>query len=207
MDNVNNLAFWESVEKSDPESLKQVNKRNGFTAISAQYQIKKATEVWGQYGYRWGVKGCKWSLVGTELVLEAIFYYPSHDWVTMVNENTGAIKQSGYAEFEMAAGMLFKPGDECHKKLLTDFTTKALSKLGFNADVFMDKMKWDGHQFVDDSQDEYARIIIEELNLLNPEKFKIKEMTEYLKKNPSKVGAFKKRLESLKEEGKNEVHK
>ena len=42
----NNMALWNSVCETDPQFTKSVNQRGGFTAIGAQSQIMKATEVW-----------------------------------------------------------------------------------------------------------------------------------------------------------------
>ena len=45
-----NLELWKSVETTDPEFTKKVNQRGGFTAIAAQSQLMKATEVFGPFG-------------------------------------------------------------------------------------------------------------------------------------------------------------
>ena len=44
---MNNTELWDSVEKTDPRFTKKVNQRGGFTAIGAQYQMRKATESFG----------------------------------------------------------------------------------------------------------------------------------------------------------------
>jgi hypothetical protein len=124
-----NMTLWNSVSKTEDKYKKAVNYgKRSFTAINAQSQIKKATEIWGEYGRRWGVKGCKYEYLRdannniVELTLEAIFYYPFEN-------NT--------CEFEISTDIKYVAGSDCRKKILTDLTTKALSKLGFNADVFM----------------------------------------------------------------------
>lgn len=116
--------LWKQVCTTDPKHTKKVQSRGGFTAINATYQIRQATEIWGSYGSNWGVKDLNWDYIRNgkgdilEIVLEAVFYYPN-------------------GSFPLAADCLYKPGQDCRKKLLTDFTTKCLSKLGFNADVFL----------------------------------------------------------------------
>lgn len=123
-----NLKLWKSVELTDPNYTKKVNQRGGFTAISAAYQFKKATESFGAYGHGWGVRDCKYDYVSkpngeiVEVVLEAIFYYTS-----------GTVE----GVFELSTCMPYRVGNDTRKKLLTDLTTKALSKLGFSADIFM----------------------------------------------------------------------
>ena len=136
---IDNMTLWDAVAESDTKSLKQVGKRGGFTAISAQYQIKKATELWGPYGASWGLFECQFSMIqdangnNTEMTLDAVFTYPGF---------------AAPVTFPISCDMPYVPGNETRKKLMTDATTKALSKLGFNADVFMDLLAWDGNKYV-----------------------------------------------------------
>lgn len=123
------LVLWDSVCKTDPNYVKKVQQRGGFTAINAQYQIKNATDQFGPYGDGWGMKDLNYGYItnveGTpvEIYLDAIFWYK--------------LETDHYAEFPISGDALYKPGQDLRKKLLTDVTTKALSKLGFNADVFL----------------------------------------------------------------------
>lgn len=126
-DKPDNMALWNAVCETDPATTTEVKQRGGFTAICAQSQLKRATERWGPYGDIWGVRGLCWGSMGgpnadnpAEITLDAEFYYPG-----------GA--------FEISSDMAYKPGNDTRKKLLTDLTTKALSKLGFNSDVFEGK--------------------------------------------------------------------
>lgn len=141
---VETTYLWETVCDSDPGTLKHVTQRGGFTAIAAQAQIKRATELWGPYGYKWGLRDCKFSgLPGQDgaglacLTLDATFFYPC--------SLDGVVRE---AVFEISSDIAYDPRGECRKKLMTDVTTKALSKLGFNADVFLDQMKWDGNKYI-----------------------------------------------------------
>ena len=47
-----------------------------------------------------------------------------------------------------------KLDDECYKKVSTDALTKGLSKLGFNADVFLGQ--WDDNRYVSQMKKEFA---------------------------------------------------
>ena len=119
----NTMRIWQEVCTTDPDMTKFVDKHGGFTAICAQSQIKRATELWGPYGSTWGVRELQWQRWGhrpdkpsppdtpeaTTLLLQATFFYPD-----------GA--------FELASDIPYDPKHECYKKLLTDLTTKALSK-------------------------------------------------------------------------------
>jgi hypothetical protein len=121
-EDVDNMKLWNSVEKTDPRFTKFISYGSRrFTAISAYYQIKTATKQWGSYGSSWGLKNSELTIQtinNTEMAIyKAIFYYPN-------------------GEFEIRNSIKIAD-DEFLKKLETDTITKALSRLGFNADVFL----------------------------------------------------------------------
>ena len=136
-----NLFLWEQVEKTDPEFTTKVNQRGGFTAIGAQYQIKNATEIFGAFGHGFGVKDEKYTpiLNDTLIVYTATFYYKYCDEAGDVN-----------GEFPISSSIRVMMGnkldDDCIKKVQTDAITKGLSRLGFNADVFMGR--FDDNKYV-----------------------------------------------------------
>lgn len=122
-----NLQLWNQVCGTDPRYTKKANDgRHDFTTIAPQYQLREATKLWGEYGYEWGMKNFKFTVLPVNdsqvLMLEAIFFYPRID---------------ERVEFEVAGDIKLKAGDNCVKKLITSVRSKALSTLGFNADVFM----------------------------------------------------------------------
>lgn len=166
-----NMRLWDSVSETDPRRTKQVNQRGGFTAIDAQYQRRKATEVFGPYGLGWGVKNLNYGTVRAgdqilEIYLEAEFYA----------NYTPEGGDAWVAEFPISVCMAYKPGNDSRKKLLTDATTKALSMLGFNSDVFEGKF--------DDSK------YVEELRQKNKEKPSLdglKATLELNKDKPEKI--------------------
>ena len=136
---MDNLELWEKVSTTDPAITKHVNQRGGFTAICAQSQLKRATELWGPYGNAWGVRELVWGKFGTEndfdVTLDATFFCPD-------------------TSFAISACYKWKVGNDARKKLLTDLTTKALSKLGFNSDVF--EGKFDDNKYVQQRKSEEA---------------------------------------------------
>ena len=124
------MAIWNQVCVTDTakQRIKAVKLgARAFTAIDAQGQIKTATEMWGPYGQHWGVRGCVYTPIGESItdgvrvpvamMLAAEFYAPE-------------------IAFGLTVDRVYKPNDEVCKKMLTDLTTKALSRLGFNSDVF-----------------------------------------------------------------------
>jgi hypothetical protein len=126
----NNLELWNKVEKTNPKYTKKANvKGNNITAIAPQYQIKNVTEQFGSYGSTWGFKSLEFDYTLVDslglVVLHAVFYYPNGEF---------PIKNAQNIFIDNAKT---KIDDNFAKKLETDTLTKAISKLGFNADIFM----------------------------------------------------------------------
>ena len=127
-----NLELWHKVEKTNPKYTKQANVGgNKITSIAPQYQIMNVTEQFGSYGKTWGFKNIEldYTLVPefNLIVLKAIFFYPDGEFPTI-----SSIKM-------FMDNAKLKIDDNFAKKLETDTLTKAISKLGFNADIFMGK--------------------------------------------------------------------
>jgi len=148
---MDNLKLWDSVEKTNP--LKTKNAKIGslnITAINATSQIKRATELFGSFGNKWGLKeityeyidipDCKLALVG------GVFYYPDGEFPLHTSIKVTFITNGG-------KGYL-KIDDDFMKKAETDLITKALSRLGFNADVFMGL--YDDNRYVEQMKVEFS---------------------------------------------------
>ncbi|AEA33623.1 hypothetical protein [Hippea maritima] len=124
-----NLNLWKAVEKTDMSYTKKVScGQRTFTSINPYYQIRRATEIWGEYGKTWGFKDVDYQFITiqkadkqeTYCVAKFRFFYPEGEYVVL---NSIAVRD-----------------DEFMKKLYTDALTKALSYLGFDADIFMGEM-------------------------------------------------------------------
>jgi hypothetical protein len=137
-----NLSLWEQVETTDPEFTTKVNQRGGFTAIGAQYQIRNATELFGPFGNGFGVKDESYTpiLNDTLIVYTATFFYKYYNEKLNITEGEFPISSS------IKVMMGNRVDDDCIKKVATDALTKGLSKLGFNADVFMGR--FDDNKYV-----------------------------------------------------------
>ena len=142
-----NMKLWQSVETTDPNFTKKVNQRGGFTAISAQYQLRTATETFGPFGTGWGVKDErieKWEDVGLAVYTGILWYIPAE-----FKKGIPVIKEEP-SEFPIHSSIKYhsngRVDDDFMKKVATDALTKGLSKLGFNADVFMGK--FDDNKYV-----------------------------------------------------------
>jgi hypothetical protein len=157
-----NLKLWKSVETTPPDMTKDVRfgKRH-YTTVDPQWQMRVATSLWGPYGKRWGMRNLSYTIVETNetdkeghykssaIILKAEFFYPCDGEVV---------------SFEILNDDRFKADDETLKKLVTNTRSKALSWLGFSADVFMGK--FDDTAYVKDlktkfgDQDAFANTVI-----------------------------------------------
>lgn len=181
-----NLKLWHAVEKTNPAYTKKAKVGgNNITSISPQFQIMNVTEQFGSYGSTWGFKNIEldYSLVnvpfkkdktegsypnikvvGKEdaymglVVFKATFFYPRGEF-PIINSI------SLFTNNEMS-----KIDDNFAKKVETDALTKAISKLGFNADIFMGK--FDDVRYVEEMKKEFTPPEpVKEIPLLSYENF------------------------------------
>lgn len=141
-----NLELWHKVEKTNPAYTKNANVGgNKITSIAPQYQIMNVTEQFGSYGSKWGFKNIELDYSLAEkydlCVFKAIFFYPAGEFpiinsIKMFMDNAKT-----------------KVDDNFAKKIETDALTKAISKLGFNADIFMGK--FDDVRYVEEMKEEF----------------------------------------------------
>ncbi len=141
---MSNLKIWDAVSKSDKKYLKPVSfGPRTFTAIDPMYQVKSATAQFGPVGEGWG-----WSA--------------ENRFVNLSNGDTAVI--SDVTIWHGTPGNQFGPFPGCRKffdaaknrlnedapkMAITDGLTKAISHLGFNADVFLGEM--DGNKYAADT--------------------------------------------------------
>jgi len=139
-----NLALWNRVSKTNPANTKEVTFGRKFTAIDAYSQIMEATKEWGPYGSNWGIASIEHIFIPDMpmVIGKAMFMYPG-----------GSFPVTSSFLYVSAKG---KTDDEFAKKLETDMITKALSRLGFNADVFMGK--FDDNRYVQEVTKEFAKM-------------------------------------------------
>jgi hypothetical protein len=139
-----NLKLWNKVSKSDPKFLKNVSfGSRSFTAIDPQYQVKSATEEFGPIGHGWG-----WSNTtrfvdvsnGDTAVIADVMIW------TGTKENCFG-PFSGCRKFFDAKKS--RMSEDAPKMAITDGLTKAMSHLGFNADVFLGE--YDGNKYTADT--------------------------------------------------------
>lgn len=130
-----NVAIWEAVKKTDPTMTKQVSFGRQYTAIDPTYQAEMATAMFGPYGAGWGLEK---SEIDTGLVSDlrmaihsAVFFYyfegVRHSFP--ISNAIEVVSKKGHVDFDFA------------KKVETNTVSKALSKLGFNSDIFQGRFE------------------------------------------------------------------
>lgn len=156
-----NLKFWDRVSKTDLDYTKEVTFGRQFTSIDATYQIMNATAEFGPYGKTWGLKNMIFDYVecsGEEklMTLHATFYTPGAE-----------VETANAIHVVSAKG---KADPDFMKKIVTNTLTKELSRLGFNADVFLGK--FEDEQYVTQLKNEKATENLAKMACDEMEKFK-----------------------------------
>lgn len=162
---MSNLSLWNSVSKTNPAHTKEVSKgRRKFTAICPQSQIESATEQFGPYGLGWGLKDITRDFDTLRChdlaIFSGVFWFKR-------NDEKGEFEISTSLSLFIDKNKTMLDTDIC-KKAETDLVTKALSKIGFNADVF--KGKFDDNRYVQEMQAEFnkpATISDDQLHQIN----------------------------------------
>lgn len=167
------LSLWTMVAETNKAFVSDFdNKRFKGTAVDATYQKQRATELWGPYGKpRWGLKDMKWDHVcgadgvPLEVTLEATFFYPD----TTVD---GEVVIGG--EFEISANHAWNRGHDHRKILQTELLKKALTYLGFSADVYLGKFDDDAYAKATKKMDDHGV----------PQDEKVEQIVEAMSKAP-----------------------
>ena len=187
-----NLELWNKVEKTNPEftSEAKISGRD-VTSVDAYTQIKEATKHFGPYGQKWGLKhtAIEFKEFGetTLCIYQATFEYPDGSF-PIYNSIKVAYKTAGASGY-------FKIDDDFAKKVETNTITKALSKLGFNADIFMGK--FEDSMYLGELEQEFADQKLEEYKTKLLGAKTIKELGKIFSALPI---AIKAELEALKNE-------
>jgi len=140
----NNLNLWDAHRTPHKDALKSFTRGGGFsgTAIDPMWLIREATSEWGPMGGKWGIKDVEETVYedgpdGTALhVCRLTVYYPDGE-VPCVGQTMIIAKDSRGIKFD----------EEAPKKSMTDAISKALSWLGFGADIHMNA--FDGNKYAD----------------------------------------------------------
>lgn len=133
-----NKTLWDKVEKTPEQIIEKVDAGDGkqLNSVSSIHRIKKATEIFGTYGDKWGIKNLKHSekTIFNNLVLatlDATFFY-EYENKKVEFEISNSLAIVSVKDKQMQVNYTYR------KAIETDTITKALSRLGFNADIYTD---------------------------------------------------------------------
>lgn len=186
-DGRSNLKLWRDVERTPPSMTKEVSFGRKYTAVDPHWQLRVCTAMWGPYGCNWGLKDLSYSVhdvtyleklaerhgggyepvTQTVVILSATFFYPTND---------------GTVYFPIVNDERFKAGDDVMKKLVTNTRSKALSWLGFSADVYLGK--FDDVAYVKDMKTKFEQqdALVEAVMVKVPTSKTLEELKEHRNK-------------------------
>lgn len=144
-----NLRIWKQVEKTDTQFTKKAEVGGQkITSLNGTAMVMKATELFGPVGIGWGWKvleeryddghevfageGDKRFTIGREVnhTIKIQLWF-------MLDGQRGEVEQFGCTPYMRKTKYGMMTDGEAPKKSLTDSIKKALSMLGFSADVFL----------------------------------------------------------------------
>ncbi|MEO9497676.1 MAG: hypothetical protein ABJG42_24595 [Vibrio splendidus] len=138
-----NLKIWSTNQKTDPSHVKDAQK--GLSSIDAYYIFQQATKMFGPCGIGWGYEELREDYQSGEPIIDksgeitgtiinhVIRIKLWYKW----NGEKGEINSIGSTKYLSKNKYGMVSDEEAAKKSLTDAIKKALSMLGFSADVYM----------------------------------------------------------------------
>ncbi|HAU4401935.1 TPA: hypothetical protein F6V94_15670 [Serratia marcescens] len=155
-----NLGIWNRVYKTDAKFTKAFSNNGGGTSINGTYMVMQATKVFGPQGINWGVEIIEERFDNDAPIMRSVKQQDGSFIQEIIPNGAGGYlcevnhtvkirlwyKHSGKTGEVIAYGCtpyVYKSKNgplsdgEAPKKSLTDATKKALSQLGFSADVFL----------------------------------------------------------------------
>jgi hypothetical protein len=157
-----NLKLWRKVMRTNPRYTKDLS-GTGFegTSINAEYMIMRATEIFGPVGIGWGFDVLEDQMLPGAPMSEAIYEGSKFVGKKLIRDAGGNLTTSLHHSIKISFWYLkdgkkghvtsygatdymymtnkngIKVDGEAQKKSLTDAIKKALSLLGFSADVWL----------------------------------------------------------------------
>lgn len=155
-----NLGIWNRVYKTDAKFTKAFSNNGGGTSINGTYMVMQATKVFGPHGINWGVEIIEERFDNGAPIMQSVKQQDGNfskviipngigGYLCEVNHvakirlwykhdgKTGEVLAYGCTPYISSTKNGVVSDGEAPKKSLTDATKKALSQLGFSADVFL----------------------------------------------------------------------
>ncbi|MHA7847271.1 hypothetical protein [Serratia sp. D1N4] len=157
---LDNLDIWNRVYKTDPKHTKAFANNGGGTSINGTYMVMQATKVFGPQGINWRVEVIEERFDDGAPIMRSVKQQDGNylkevipngagGYLCEVNHTVrinlifehagkkGVIPAYGCTPYIQSTKNGVVSDGEAPKKSLTDATKKALSQLGFSADVFL----------------------------------------------------------------------
>jgi hypothetical protein len=141
-----NLHLWRQVEETAPGYTKKSNfDGRDVTSINGTYMVKRATEIAGPIGDRWGYEIIedrfdqggpiffKDQLVGNAQMHTIVIEL----WYLNISNKRCTVRHFGHTPYVFQTLNGIKTDFDAPKKSLTDALKKCLSMFGFSADVYL----------------------------------------------------------------------
>ena len=126
--------IWTALFMSDPAYTKPVPGRGGFTTIDAQWCRQRMCQHFGPEGIGWGMS--KPEFESFPLAGQPHVKVEFHVWYIDPDTLERAEPLHTVAAIELVSNK-GKPDTDAFKKVVTDGMSKALSRIGLGADVFL----------------------------------------------------------------------
>jgi hypothetical protein len=158
------MKVWDHGKKTDPSATKN-NTQGGrqSTSINGYWIIQKATELWGPIGSAWGYEILEDTLTDGVPIMggenqETVLCFSKMHTIKLrlwyPESNDIGVTSYGHTPYIYKS----KHGPLCDmeapKKSLTDAIKKALSMLGFSADIFLGE--WEDREYIKERVNEEA---------------------------------------------------
>lgn len=157
-----NLRIWNHAKKTDPSATKK-NNASGFesTSINGIWAVQKATELWGPIGTDWGFEVLEERFDEGAPILDKESGMPLCKTVVHTVKinlfypgSTSGVVEYGHTPFVYQSKYGPITDTEAPKKSLTDAIKKALSLLGFSADIYLGE--FEDVNYLEERQNEEA---------------------------------------------------
>lgn len=185
------LDLWDAVCRTNPAYAKKFSRGGGFsgTATNGTYLVREATQQFGPYGIGWGIEilnedyieGAPIIIDGAVVTHEKIHVLRIKLWY-ILDGVRGEVPHFGQTTFVGKNKHGPFTDEEAPKKSLTDAMSKALSMLGFAADIHLGL--YDDNKYVAKITEEFA----EPPPAITPAQ--VDEIADRLKEVGADTGAF-----------------
>lgn len=150
--NTDTLALWNKVKTPPNEALSDYTKQQdqkALTSVNLYYTLQLATEIFGPYGIGWGYEEIESRIddgapIANGKAFEKIVSKRIRFWYLKDGQKITGLDNWGSAYILCERNGALQSNREAHTSAISSALSKILSMLGFNADVYQDKVKHPG---------------------------------------------------------------